>query len=248
MTKMQVEWMNADENVRHNKAMEEEQQRHNVETESLTRESNALTRQMNEETIRTHKVNEALSASQLNEQIRHQQAQDAELLRHNGATEAEISLHNRETEKIQRDANAIKVSVAEISAAATREASKLKGSAQVAVAKINAAVKEADRYWNNIWRAVENIREDKLASKSMQLTDANIAKVQNEIADSKMRLAKEIDKWDQEMKESQQRIKESETRRKVSVAEQIRKYVDSYANGVYKAVDSILRFIELKDN
>lgn len=84
-----------------------ERKRHNEASETQAQKELA-------ETIRSHKVNEALSEADLNEKIRHQLAQDTETMRNHLVTEAEIAKHNRETEAIQRQSNQIQRYAAEL--------------------------------------------------------------------------------------------------------------------------------------
>lgn len=142
MTKMQVEWQNADENVRHNRAVEEETIRHNVASEQLSADVNSIRRAELDETRRSHQVNEGLNATQLNETIRHQQAMDAEAMRHNGATEQEIKRHNESTEAVDRAANSVKLLCTQLSAAATRDAATTKAEGTKYVADTNKTIAE----------------------------------------------------------------------------------------------------------
>lgn len=142
MTKMQIDWQNADENIRHNKAVEEETIRHNVASEQLSADTNSIRRAELDETRRTHQVNEGLNATQLNETIRHQQAMDAETMRHNGATEQEIKRHNESTEAVDRAANSVKLLCTQLSAAATRDAATTKAEGTKYVADMNKTITE----------------------------------------------------------------------------------------------------------
>lgn len=142
MTKMQIDWQNADENIRHNKAVEEETIRHNVASEQLSADTNSIRRAELDESRRTHQVNEGLNATQLNETIRHQQAMDAETMRHNGATEQEIKRHNESTEAVDRAANSVKLLCTQLSAAATRDAAIAKAEGTKYVADTNKTITE----------------------------------------------------------------------------------------------------------
>jgi hypothetical protein len=88
MTKLQIsrnEWWEA---KRHNAALEEEQRRHNQETEALTRQANENTRLANEEQARANRAREQLTAEAQGEAARANYARELENFRHNSASEA----------------------------------------------------------------------------------------------------------------------------------------------------------------
>lgn len=108
VTNMQVQWLSADEQRRHNLASEAETHRHYAEQERLTGIQNELTERQIAELERSHKMSEALSAAQLSATIQHQQNQDAETMRSNLASEDIIRAHNKATESIARAENRVK--------------------------------------------------------------------------------------------------------------------------------------------
>lgn len=97
MTKNQVDWINAQENIRSNKAKETETSRANRANEFETNRSN-LARE--KETNRHNVATESLDLSKLNETIRSNKAQEYETNRANVARENENHRHNTATESI----------------------------------------------------------------------------------------------------------------------------------------------------
>jgi hypothetical protein len=93
---MQLLWAQHLANLEHNRATEAIQARNvDVQEQHYTRQ-------------------DMLSAEDLKEKIRHQQAQDAETMRHNQATEEEIANHNRAVESIEVSANNLKYKIAKL--------------------------------------------------------------------------------------------------------------------------------------
>jgi chromosome segregation ATPase len=105
MTKLQLERNQWFEAKRHNEAMEAEAARHNVESESISREMNENTRRANEETARANRAREALTAEAQAEAARSNLAREAETLRHNSSAEkidtfTTLTNNQREWEKL----------------------------------------------------------------------------------------------------------------------------------------------------
>lgn len=105
MTKLQLERNQWFEAKRHNEAMEAEAARHNVESESISREMNENTRRANEETARANRAREALTAEAQAEAARSNLAREAEALRHNSSAEkidtfTTLTNNQREWEKL----------------------------------------------------------------------------------------------------------------------------------------------------
>lgn len=78
MTRNQIEYWNMKESIRHNKATEQETNRHNVQSETV-------------------------DLGNLNENIRHNKSVETETRRHNKVGETESNRHNLETERQGRD-------------------------------------------------------------------------------------------------------------------------------------------------
>lgn len=105
MTKLQLDRNQWFEAKRHNEAMEAEAARHNVESESISREMNENTRRANEETARANRAREALTAEAQAEAARSNLAREAEALRHNSSAEkidafTTLTNNQREWEKL----------------------------------------------------------------------------------------------------------------------------------------------------
>lgn len=235
MTKMQVEWQNADENVRHNKAMEDETNRHNVESERLSAEQNALrqaeiaTRQAElAETHRSNITREALSQRELTETIRHQQQIDAETMRHNGASEQEITRHNKATEDIDRAANTVKILTSQISAAATRDAANMRAEGTKYAADINKITTELRIAAETLWRKADN----DLKEKDLQRRDLE---VKAKIREMERRYFLDYDKFQASLEDAERKYAEDAA--KAKTAEDKRKATEIFRQVVRKGID-----------
>jgi hypothetical protein len=241
MTKMQVEWMNADENVRHNKAAEEETYRHNVASEQLSQAANELRAQELAESVRSHQTNEALTATQLNETIRHQQAIDTETMRHNGVSEQEIAKHNRATEQIDRDANQVKLLTTQLSAAATRDVGYARADAARYAADVNKEIAKLNIASNQLITTLDRAVREKQV-------DSTILKDKAYIRELERRYFLDYDKFvnsqEQAQREMEQRMQEAkdnaERQRTIQIFKQVtRKNADSLNNGLIEDIQRI---------
>lgn len=209
MTKMQVEWQQADEQARHNKATEEETVRHNIASEELTAAGNALRSAELQETIRSHTTNEGLTATQLNETIRHQQAMDAETMRHNGATEAEIFRHNKEAEQIDRDANTIKLICQQMAGEATRDAAKSKAEATKYAADINKDIAKIKVAAESVIEAVKDKTQNRYLDIQQSRVDTQNLYDKARIRDIERRYFLDYDKWQAQMEQAERQMQQS---------------------------------------
>lgn len=230
MTRMQVEWQNADENVRHNKAMEEETNRHNVESERLTAEQNSLRQAELNETHRSNITREALTQRELNETIRHQQQMDAETMRHNGASEQEITRHNKAAEDIDRAANTVKILTSQISAAATRDAANARAEATKYSADINKITTELRIAAETLWRKAENDLKEKDLTRRDRELNAKIREMER-------RYFLDYDKFRASLDEAQRRYAEDAAKAKTEADK--RKATEIYRTVVRRGIDNL---------
>lgn len=227
MTRMQVEWRAADENARHNLAMEQETVRHNMATEDLSAESNALQRQANDEIVRSHRTSEALTAQQLNETIRHQIAQDTETARSHRVSEAEISKHNRASEEISRAANDVKLISTKMSADATRYAADTSATASKYASNVNRAIANSKLAWQKEMDAAYLALKQTETAKLMQLNEAKIQQINAQIQQQWAEIAQENKRLDLEQQKVNVAVYNAKTQRGKAIVDALQRQMQA---------------------
>lgn len=229
MTDMQLDFNKYRETVRHDRAMEAQQQAELLES------------------IRTHTAYEALEKSKLDETIRHQQAQDAEALRSHQVSEALIREHNRATEDIARAEQDLKLRIAN----AQNEVSKMVASwnnattleKQSMVNDVNKAMNELTRSTQLDIAKIEDARQRQqieINGQYYELEKNNLTRV-NEREDFKA--SKQAELWNRQMNIAQQNAdtarQQYELAEDMSDSEKFANYVGS-AGKVLQTVTNIL--------
>lgn len=204
MTNLQAKYTELAEQIRHNQA-----------TEAATLQKMEIDAASQQEQARHNKQTEALSASQLEEQIRHQKAQDTESMRHNKVSEAEITRHNQAMEKQARADNELKIALNKADNAVKLLTTRLNNASAKEIKQLemdnNNAQKQLDRALTKWKQTCENA--------------LNLAK-----------LKQSRDKVDQDIKESDARITNYAKQQLQAAAELAYKYDANWAATKTKAL------------
>lgn len=245
LTRMQVEWRNADENARHNLAMEAENKRHNEQTEALTAESNALQRQANEETGRSHRATEALTAQQLNETIRHQMAQDTEALRSHQVSEQQIAQHNAAVEEISRQANAIKLATSKIASETSLTTTRMQVAGSKYVANINKAIADSKLAWQKEMDAANLALKQREVASLTDLNSAKINQVNSQIQQAWAKIAQENKQLDIEYQKLDVARYNAKTQRGKVIVDGVQQQIRLHQEKIKQRFDEVARLADI---
>lgn len=228
MTSLQIDRNNWLEAKRHNAEGEAENRRHNQEMERLTGESNA-------ETERAHRAAEAQAASSLSESIRHSQALEG--LQASAQAEAQRSNLAREAENIQHDRAMDKINA--YKAVSTNK----QGWAKLSLDKQTTMIENALTAEKTLTQKLSNAILD--AKKRAGLPKLEVAKLQAEVRKLDLEIASGWDylamakeKQDRELTMNEKKVESENNRRTMQNIIDFGKLIKDLAGTVISAIPS----------